>query len=87
MLPKSLLLFLCLLGLITPARAQGFTHPSFRSLHLEETIPGAAVHALIEDRQGRLWAGTSAGLAQFTGVAAAPRPSFPMASVRSAPRI
>ncbi|HLO66741.1 MAG TPA: two-component regulator propeller domain-containing protein, partial [Holophaga sp.] len=40
---------------------------SFRSMHLEEAMPGAAVHAMVPDRQGRLWAGTDAGLACFSG--------------------
>ncbi len=52
---------------LRPVGGPAPAHPSLRSIQLERVLPGPGAQAMLQDRLGRLWVGTSQGLACFNG--------------------
>ncbi|MGA0586825.1 two-component regulator propeller domain-containing protein [Dyella sp. KRB-257] len=53
----------------SPAQAaQPLATPQFRRYGLADGLPGAMVYAVVQDRQGAMWFGTTGGIGRYDGV-------------------
>jgi signal transduction histidine kinase/ligand-binding sensor domain-containing protein len=66
LMPRRLLVCLCL-ALVLPLQAQALGNFPVRRYGTEQGLGSEVVSALVQDHEGRLWAGTEGGLSFFDG--------------------